>query len=404
MEGPIIRTTSALRPRAPAWCAAAILVVAAVNVEAAQWTVVPAVDFGAVRDSNLRLTTGPHDSTTGYIAAARLDVTRETEVSQAELNGFVAHTRYSGDEFEDKTDYGLRLDAAHRTSERGTLGLDVRYRREALFETVILAPEDVGDTRDIDIGLSAETVVRRNYRVLQPWWRWMLTERSGVELRYRLTDVSFSDRPQGSDLLDYDENLISAIYSRQLSPRDELLVTANASRYRPDDTDAEAETLQLLIGVARTFSETLRGSISVGPGRTTEREGGIEEDSSGLVIDARVRQRAETSTLDGVVSRTVAPSGIGRVLRTDQLRVLWNRRLGPTVEFVLEARLLRTRVVEGVDPSADRRYYEIAPRLSWQWLEDVAIVGTYRYRRQRFDVDADTADSSAVFLGLSYRL
>ncbi|HEX7043434.1 MAG TPA: hypothetical protein VF203_02355 [Burkholderiales bacterium] len=365
---------------------------------------VPTVDVGAVRDSNLRLTTGPHDSTTGYIAAARMDVTRETEVSQAELNGFVAHTRYSGDEFEDKTDYGLTLDATHRTSERGTLGLDARYRREALFETVILVPADVGDIRDVDVGLSTETVVRRNYRVLQPSWRWLLTERSAIELRYRLTDVSFSDRPQDSELLDYEENLVSAIYSRQLSARDELLVTANASRYRPEDTDAEAETVQLLIGRARTFSETLRGSISVGAGRTTEREGGIEEDSTGLVIDARLRQRAEISTLDGVISRTVTPSGIGRVLRTDQLRVLWSRRLGPALEFGLEARLLRTRVVEGVDPSADRRYYEIAPRLSWQWLEDVAIVGTYRYRRQRYDVDTDTADSSAVFLGLSYRL
>jgi len=404
MQTPIIWITCAVRIRVSAWCAAAVFALAAAPGEAAQWTVVPAVDLGAVRDSNLRLTTGPHDSTTGYVAAARLGVARETEVSRAELNGFVAHTRYSGDEFEDKTDFGLTLDAIHRTSERGSLGLDARYRREALFHTVVLLPEDVGDIRDVDVGLSDDTLVRRHYRVLQPSWRWLLTERSAIELRYRLTDVSFSDRPQTSELLDYEENLISAIYSRRLSARDELLVTANASRYRPDGTDAEAETVQLLIGRARTFSETLRGSVSVGAGRTTEREGGTEEESTGIVVDARLQQRAETSTLDGVVSRTVTPSGIGRVLRTDQLRVLWTRQLGPALEFGLEARLLRTRVVEGVDPSADRRYYEIAPRLSWQWLEDVAIVGTYRYRRQRYDVDTDTADSSAVFLGLSYRL
>lgn len=369
---------------------------------AAQWDVRPFLNAGAIYDDNIRLQTGPHESTSGYIAAARLEAKRTTETSKTDIVGSVVHTAYRQEAIEDKTEQWLRLDAENKTSERGTLGLKGEYRREALFENVIVT-EGTGDVRDTDVGLSTSTQVRRNYLVFNPSWNWLLTERSSVRISYRLTDANFS-KEADTGLFDYRDDLLSASYARQINPRDNITVTTNAARYRPSGTNSDADTLQLLVGIGRAFSETLQGSFAVGGSRTKVSDPGREETASGVVTTASLRQRGEISTLEGIISRDITPSGIGRALRTDQLRLWWSRRLSPQLEFVLDARLLRTEAIEGTNRDADRRYYDIAPQLRWQWLENIHIVGSYRHRRQQYDISPDSADSNAVFLGLSYRL
>lgn len=399
------RSAHAGRGRTPPGMAPALGMLIGIGLcfpaSAAEWTAQSFIDLGAVRDDNIRLTTAPQESTSGYVAAARLDVERRSETSTARLNGFAAHTRYTTGDVDDRTESGLKLEAENQTSERGTLGLNAEYRREALFETTVIRT-GVGDVRDTDVGLTTETQVRRHYRVAQPSWNWLVTERSAVRLAYRLTDVGFSET--GTNLVDYREHLLSGTYTRRLTPRVDFNLTANAARYRPDTADTESDTVQLLAGMARAFSETLRGSFAIGAGRTTERTPAQEDSSTGLAITANLRQRSELSTLEGVISRDVTPSGIGRALRTDQARVSWTRQVAPAVEFVLDAQFFRNRVVEGTDPGVDRRYYELAPKLRWRWLERVSVVGSYRYRRQKFDAEAESADSNTVFLGVSYRL
>lgn len=368
----------------------------------AQWLFQPSVDVGAIHDDNIRLVTSPQDSTSGYLAAARLVTERRTETSRADIDAVVVHSAYDSEDVNDKTEQRLRLDAEKQTSERGTLGLDGEYRRDTLFESVVVE-DGIGDEQDVDIGLTTLSEVRRRRLYLRPSWRWSLTERSTIELAYRRTDVSFSGGSAGN-LRDYDDDRFSATYSRQLSPRDDFLLTANYFQFQPDLLDREAKTTQLLVGMARKFSETLRGSTSVGASRTTEQVPGQEDTSSGSVVNLRLSQRTEISRLDGLISRDINPSGIGRAVRTDQVRLAWTRGVAPTLDFVLRARLLRNRAIEGADTGGDRRYYEIAPELRWQWLENLSVVGTYRYRKQEFDASEDSADSRAVFLGLSYGL
>lgn len=373
---------------------------------AAQWEVRPFLDISAISDDNLQLQTGPTETSSGYIAAAHADGKRTTETSTLSFNGFVAHTGYSRGDVPDKTEEGVQFNGEQKTSERGTLGLDGEYRHDALFETVTANVErGTGNVRDTDVGLSTNARVRRNYRVLQPWWNWLLSERSSMRLSYRLTDSSFSN-DQGTGLVNYKEHLFSAGYARYLNPRDELTLTANAAGYRPEAGagNNDADTLQLLAGVRRAFSETLRGAFSAGASRTTTALPTGDARSSGLVTTASLRQQSELSALEGVISRDVTPSGIGAAQRTDQFRLWWSRRLSQETEFILEAQLFRNRDLEGVNRANDRRYYDVSPQLRWQWLENVYVVGSYRYRRQKYDVQTESAASNAVFLGLSYGL
>lgn len=389
-------------PRARRFAALALCLAGSLpaTAPAAQWSVSPGVDVGAVRDDNIRLTPGDHETTSGYVAAANLELERESPTSQADFAATVVRTDYTSGEADDRTEHRARLDAVKRTSERGTLGLRGEYRRDTLFETVIFDP-GVGDIRDVDVGLARDAEVRRYYRVLQPSWTWQLTELSGLDVSYRRSDVDFA-RAEGTDVVNYDSDLLTATYNRRLSLQNSFLVTAAAARYRPESGDNDADTVQLLVGMGRDFSETLEGSFSLGASRT--REQGAAEDDSGIVVSGVLRQESEVSTLEGILSRDVAPSGIGRALQTDQLRIYWVRRLSPATDFVLDAWWLQTEVTEGFDPSAERRYYEISPQFRWRWLENVSVVASYSYRWQKYVAEPDSAHSNTVFLGLGYRL
>lgn len=369
---------------------------------AAQWIFEPSIDLASFYDDNVELAAGPHTSSSGYILTPRFNLKRNTETSEMDLDAYSAFTSYQRGDIEDRSETAASLRARNRTSERGTLGIDGEVRRDTLFERVVPG-RGVGDLRDVDVGLSTSTEVRRVYVAANPYFDWLLSERSSMRVGYRLTDVGFRNA-DGTGLIDYKEHIVSGSYTHQLTEKNSASLAANAIRYRPQTGASESDTVQLLMGINRTFSETLRGSFAIGGSKTDQTEAGVEEGSSGAVMRAELQQKSEISQLDTVLSRDIAPSGIGQSLRTDQFRIRWLRKTSPFVDFVLEGQMIRTRVLEGVDPSIDRRYAGIGPSLRWHWLEHWAISAGYRYRRQKFDVDGNSADSNAVFLGVTYAL
>lgn len=378
------------------------LVPMTITAHAAEWIFQPSVDLSSMYDDNVDLTTDSNVSTSGYILAPRFSLKRNTETSKLDLDAYGAFTDYQRGEVEDRSEAVASLRSRTQTSERGTLGIDGDLRRDTLFERLTQG-RGVGDLRDVDIGLSTSTRVRRTYVAANPYFDWWLTERSSMRLGYRLTDVSFSNA-ENTALVDYKDHVLSGTYTRQLSERNSGSLTANVVRYRPDTTSSESDTVQLLAGINRKFSESMHGYVAVGGSETKQTDAGVEERTSGAVYRAGLEQKSEISQLDTVISRDVSPSGIGRSLRTDQFRIRWLRKTAPTVDFVLEGQWIRTRVLEGSDPTIDRDYVEIGPHLSWHWLEHWAVSGGYRYRRQKYDADTNSADSNAVFLGVTYAL
>lgn len=365
----------------------------------AEWIVRPALDFGALRDNNLTLTTGAKQSVSGFVIAPHVELRRNTETSKTSIKGSAVHTNYSDNAVPDTNEQKVFLTTEKQFSERTTFGLEGDYRRERLLTTVVNQDAGTGNIRDTDVGLLGVRS-RRSYRTLQPSWKYLLTERSALRLSYRVTDVSFSSTV-GTGLVDYEERLLSVGYSRQLTPRDDFTVTVNDARYEAASAaTAESDTQQILFGFVHAYSENVRGNFAIGTSRTDERFGSQRGDSSGAVLSAGFTQRSEISTLDAVVSRDVTPSGVGRSMESDQVRVNWTRKLSEPVDFTLRAHWLRAQVLEGSNASIDREYREIEPGLSWQWAERWETSAAYRYRAQQFDASTDTARSNAVFLGL----
>jgi hypothetical protein len=368
-------------------------------VAAAEWSWQPSIFLATGVDDNADLTRGPHDTVSAVVLKPRMLLSKKTEISYVNLAMSLDATEYSGKEVEDKDTQILSLSSSLQTTERSTWGFDGLYRRDTLIETIDTAT-DAGDLDDIDFGL-VEKKVRRNRTRARPSWSYALSERSSLALQYGFTDVSFSDA-EGTGLEGYRNHQLRATYSRRISDKNDLNVAVNGFAHRPDETNTESDSTQLLAGITRAYSETLRGHFLIGTAKTEETSPTATQDNTDLVLEAGMRQRSELTTFDGVISRDVQSSGIGRVVLSNQLRMYLTRKISPMVSVVLRAKVIRNKALEGSDPSDDRRYYEVAPALRWHWRPNWVLGADYRYREKKFDDDPDAATSNAAFINVTY--
>jgi hypothetical protein len=350
-------------------------------------------------ESNAALTTGPHDAASYFAFSPGLTIRSTTETSAINLRLLASATNYTGNEFEDTNEAQVALSSFVQSTERTRLGLDAEARWDSLFESAVLGT-GTGDIQDVDIGLTT-TKVRRNYRELLPSVGYALTERSWVTFRYRLTDVLFDD-VGATGLVDYQQHFLSGTYSHRLTDVNNLNVVVQGSQYRPV-AGTDSDTVGLLAGISHTFSPTADAGFLAGFNKTTETVAdGSQVDTSSFTLEARATQRAELSQLEGIISRDVQPSGIGKSVATDQLRVYWNRYLSPITAFFLQTTVFRINALEGSDPLDDRRYAEAEAGLGWHWMPEWSFRVAYKYRNQKYDADPDSAQSSGVSATLAW--
>lgn len=403
---PVVTAHARLPVRSPGKNAAALLGLLSVMsfpsfVAAAEWSWQPSIFLATGVDDNANLARGPHETVSAVVLNPRILLSKKTEVSYVNLAMSLNATEYSGKQVEDKDSQILSLSSSLQTTERTKWGFDGLLRRDTLIETIDTTP-DTGDLDDIDFGL-VEKKVRRNRARAQPSWSYALSERSSLALQYGFTDVSYSNA-EGTGLVDYRNHQLRATYSRRISDKNDLNLAVNGFAHRPDEDNTKSDSTQLLAGITRAYSETLRGHFLIGAAKTEETSPTATQDSTDWVLEAGMRQRSELTTFDGVISRDVQSSGIGRVVMSNQLRMYLARKISPMLDVVLRAKLIRNKSLEGSDPGDNRRYYELAPALSWQWKPNWAFGAEYRYRERKFDDDPEAAKSNAAFINVTYRL
>ena len=366
---------------------------------AAEWSFQPSIGLATGRDDNATLTTGAHESVTAVSIYPRMKWAKTTETSAVNLDLLLSATEYSGNQVPDTDAQTLTLNSYVQTTERTKWGLDSEFRREILFESTE-STAGTGNLRDTDVGLVTQKV-RRESLLARPSWNHALTERSSLGLNYEINDVSFTNIA-GTGLEDYKDHRVAATYAYRITQRDDLNFTLAHSAYRPDVSNTKSDSNQLLVGISRAFTETARGRFMVGVGETSEKTSAGTDDSSNYVLEAGLEQRSELTTVDGVISRDVQPSGAGRSVLSNQFRINLSRKISPMVNLNIRANVFRNKVLEGSDPDVDRRYYELIPGLSWQWKPEWAFGLEYQYRKQKFDADPETAKSNALFAGVKY--
>ena len=366
---------------------------------AAELSYQPAIDLAIGHDDNPTLTTGPHEKVWTTTVVPRINWAKTTEISGVSFDLLLNGTKYSGSQVPDTSAAILSWSSFLETTERTRWGLDGELRQDTLWETIQTTP-GVGDLQDTDVGLVSQKV-RRDWREARPSWRYQLSERSSLGLRYRITDVGFSNT-SGTGLQDYKNQQLSTTYSRAITRKDNLNVTVNRFAYRPTQTDTKSDTTQLLAGISHAYSETARGRFSAGVGKTSETSSTGTDHSSSFVLEAGMTQRSELTTLDSVISRDVQPSGVGQSVISDQFRMHLNRKIAPLLDLTITAKVFRNKVLKGSDPNVDRRFYQLIPGLSWHWRPAWVVSAEYDYTRQKFDADPKSAESNALYAIVTY--
>lgn len=389
---------------------------------AAEYYMEPSLSAGYEFDDNRSLS-DPSESASTWKFSPSVNFARQTGNSSILGIGQVDVEESNRDDV-DSTNLFFSLLPAYRT-ERNVWTVNATYRRDTTLRTDILAPEfaqepvpsdsslteapstipgedlpdlDDPNLQDPDIG-RREQKAERNLLVISPQWRRELTPRLGMGLGYRYIETFYSDA-EGTDLVDSRSHSGNANLSYAWSRVDDISVITSFLNFQ-DDEDSEFDTYRAEFGWTRRFSETLDGTITVGPEYTDE----SEDDGSGLSYSfgLGINKKLERSDVGLFFRRAVAPSEDGNALQRNQIDIRWAGDISPRWSFGFLARAFRNEDA-GDSPSSgneDRYYAQVEPTVNYALTEYIGLSLGYRFRWEDSD---ESATGHAVALSVGYQL
>lgn len=360
---------------------------------AADWTLRPKVTAGAEYDDNIRLSANNQESTSAGWVSGALEFGRETEVREAKGRIRLDFINYTNSKISDESNQYFDFTAAQK-GELNTLRLDAAARRDTTIVTdrVPTAPEDV------DVALTTQEV-RRTRATIAPSWRHQLSERTDLGAAYSYLDTTYDK----SGFVDYHSHQVDFDIGHDLSERDRVTAELGASEYRAPDASKKYDTLSLVAQYQRHLTQTFVGVLGLGARRTRfDLPGNNSGDDNGIVFRLRGEQKGERTTWEGLMERSVFPSGSGDVVEADQLVLRVGHKLTPLMDVSMRARYLRKYAIVNADPNQDSRYVYLEPKLSWSFSREVSLSASYRYRRKSNDAGSASAESNAVYIALTY--
>lgn len=379
---------------------------------AAEWSVEPSVGLRADYDDNINLSPAPHPSVWGLKLSPDVKFSGETETLKVtgELN--LRINRYFGEDGLDTIDHTLSLRSDYK-AERDLVGLNIDSIRDS---TLVSELATTG---------AAQARRQRNLLTANPTWSRALTEVTSLRASYSYTDVRYDDSA-GSGLINYEDQSASVGIQSKLDERSSISVAAFYDRYETKPAQIRASTYGVQGGYDHAFSETLQGSFIVGLRKTqstidshalvcdgpiilgfclgtvTEVTSVQKETSSGYTLNGSLLKRWETDTVSGQLSREINPSGVGSLIETDRIQVIWTKEWSPTLSSNISAAAYRSRYIGGVVTDSDSRYYTVEPRLTWRLAEGWALDAGYSYARQKYETVPVEASRNVVYVNLTY--
>ena len=362
-------------------------------VNSAQWYSESSTRFRSVYDDNLRLTSGDHDAVVGMILAGTIKAGKRTETSNINVKGGTTLKKYSGEDNLDTNDFDLGIDATHRT-KRDEFTLTTAVKLDSTLSSEIQ---------------SSGLMQRRKRRIKKDFalsWARSLSERTSLKLSYSYLDTDYKNI-KNTGLSNYTYQSIESMLSYSLDKKTNISLTLRSSLYKGSNrTKTEMQDYGVSARINHNFSETF--SVGAGAGlRYSDTEyRAIQIDNhntdTGFLLNVNVKHTFEQMTVNGLLSRSVMPSGAGALLVTDKLSAEIDYRVDERLNLNIESAVYRNSSADEDDESRDRVFFSIQPKVRWKLTRRWLIEGSYRYRRQRYDSTGLTADSNAVFLSAKY--
>ena len=366
--------------------------------EAAEWSLLPSIGVKGLYNSNLILTTLPHDATYGYWVSPAAEFDGKTE--NLEVNGRIASdfVSYYGGQQNSFTNIYLPLTVRYKT-EKDLLGFTGGYIRDNTLMSELLTT-----------GLVLR-FTQRNQWTANPSWTRSITEKLSFQSGFQLNDTTY-ENGLSFGLVDYQLFGGSGGLLYQLTEQDQIQLAGSYVNFHTTNSPApfRASFPGVNLSLTHAFTESLTGTAYSGPrfvSSTTQTVGdNIKDQSTVWVFGASLTKKFDEGTSIHVnIDRDIVPSGIGLLFQRD--------RAGLTVSHDLSETLTASfigagYIVKGITQRAngsnfpETRYYSATPTIAWKFQEWWKLELSYTYRRREVDGFSDVAMSNAMMFMLTY--
>lgn len=381
------------------------------TAESAEWLAEPSISARTEYNDNIRYSATDPDPVWGAILDPRLKLSRRTELWNLQANGRLRAAEYSGQDGLNTVDNFFDI-VANRRFERASFDARAALTNDTTFQN---------ETLDLDTGLVVNQIdrSRQEFRAVA---RYLFTEATWLEGSINYSTIEYDDGARYG-LLDYDVMNPGLQLIHQLDPKTQVFGIYNHSAVDYDRSDElESTTDSLQLGGAYNFTELWKVSASIGSRRTetsslvaVERPGfesfypfiydlvPRDSESTGLVYNASLTRKFESSSLGLNASRSISPSSTGTDTDTTTVTLDGSHRFTAKLSARLAVSYFQSETVGDTQTLADRDRYRVAPGLTWRLDEDLMLNAGYTYTRlSRGSTGTGSVDSNTAFVGIQY--
>jgi hypothetical protein len=318
----------------------------------AEWSAQPSFAWRVDHDSNRRLDPRAANSSQGAWLTLDATLKRATETSAMMLEPRLELQRFVGDSALDANNGSLQWSFDER-SEMTSIGLAAAYERDS---TLI---SELADTGIIDASTRRDTLSGSLGRDI--------TQRQHLDLQASYEDTQYPDG-LARGLVGYRYPGIAATYGFNLSPLTRLTATAYGNELTAALTDYESRDMGVRFGGSYALSPRVSLAASAGVDESTIGE----MTQRGYLWNVRIAAETELSKITLSFDRSVQPSGLGVLVRRDDLGLSASRSIAPRLFATFSAHGVRNEDMTGGPALGDRRYVAGDAGLEWrpaqQWV------------------------------------
>lgn len=334
--------------------------------QAAQYTVTPALTVGSAYDSNVYF---KEAGDLEFRVSPSVEIGAQTEKAKVEASAALDIWQYKRLDELDNTEQYYRLSTDLTPAEAWQTGLSATYTDDYTFTSTL---EDVGIIADRS---------RRKKSTVDPYVTFFLDARNSLRGAYNFVTTNYDlDRYP-----DYRVQGVSLLWSRALMNERTVffcLAGGTDATYKVSAGDTDQTTYRLVFGWEHPFSETLKGTVSVGPMYTDSDyyRGGtlVNEDTTDVFFDGTLEWKQERITLsasaDYDIDHSIYGENITRARIQGSMGYRWTERFGGN----FSAAFYRSET-DGLVQDEKRQTYWVRPWVSYRLTERIDLRAGYRY-------------------------
>lgn len=368
---------------------------------------IPELEISAEHHTNLDLRDGVQgeESVEGYFADVGVILGLRGQRGSTEMRPHALFQRYPDRDDLDETNLYFDLRSQYE-SQRSRFTLLGRYSDESEYRAEIAdAGFDDFDPNDPVVDQSGQLrrlSDKRDRLQLRPEFRHMFTQRVGAGIGALYQTVNF-DSDLGLDRTDYDYQEVDGYLLWVTGPRSNLLTGAYAARYQAEDGLNDTDSVGLSGELEFRWSQTFTGNLALVAEQTTvELPGSVEDESNNWGLTFGLTRTLQVSQLRFNVGRSFSPSA-GARSEVDQVRVQYDHKLSPRLQFTTAARAYRRRAQGDLLGGTDRDYARGQIGLRWNMTQTLYLGTDYSYIRQKSEGAPDDRTDHVFAVRVGFR-